>query len=100
MLADIHSDELTEWMAYEQLTGPLGPDRGDILHGIRAAVTANAAGRKGRKAVPRDFIPRWDQTQTASWEDMLATVRAMNSRLGGTDFTQGGGHGDAGRAAR
>ena len=100
LLADIQSDELTEWMAYEQLTGPLGPDRGDILHGIRAAVTANAAGRKGRKAVPKDFIPKWDQTQTASWEDMLATARAMTSRLGGTDTSRGGRSGDAGRATR
>ncbi|MFG2683166.1 hypothetical protein [Streptomyces sp. NPDC048392] len=96
LLADIHSDELTEWMAYEQLTGPLGPDRGDLLHGIRAAVIANAAGGKGRKAVPKDFIPKWDQTQSADWQEMLATARVLNSRLGGTDFTQGGGHGDAG----
>ena len=96
LLADIHSDELTEWMAYEQITGPLGPERADLLHGIRAAVTANAAGGKGRKSVPKDFVPKWDQSQAPDWQEMLATARALNSRLGGTDFTRGGDSGDAG----
>jgi hypothetical protein len=95
MLADIDSDELTEWMAYEQLTGPLGPDRGDVLHGIQTAVIANTTAGKGRKARPKDFIPKWDQTKSADWQDMLATARALTSRLGGTDTTRGGGHGDA-----
>jgi hypothetical protein len=95
MLADIDSDELTEWMAYEQITGPLGPERGDLLHGVQTAVIANAAAAKGRKAKPKDFIPTWDQRKSSNWQDMLATARALTSRLGGTDTTtQGGGHGD------
>lgn len=97
MLADIDSDELTEWMAYEQITGPLGPERGDVLHGIQTAVIANAAGGKGRKAKPKDFIPAWDQKKSSKWQDMLATARALTSRLGGTDTTmRGGGDDDAG----
>lgn len=93
LLADIQSDELTEWMAYEKLTGPLGPDRGDVLHGIQTAVIANTVAK--RKARPKDFIPQWDQTRSADWQDMLATARALTSRLGGTDTTGGGRHGDA-----
>ncbi|MGW2547826.1 lactate utilization protein LutB domain-containing protein, partial [Kitasatospora sp. NPDC001574] len=28
------SAELTDWIAYERITGPIGPERGDVLHGI------------------------------------------------------------------
>ncbi|WP_455711309.1 phage tail assembly protein T, partial [Streptomyces bacillaris] len=28
---------MTEWMAYERVTGPLGPERADVLHGIQTA---------------------------------------------------------------
>lgn len=94
LLADMDSAELTEWMAYEQLTGPLGPDRGDILHGIQTAVIANTVA-KGRKARPKDFVPKWDQTKAANWQDMLSTARALTSRLGGTDTTGGSSHGHA-----
>ncbi|MFG2837025.1 hypothetical protein ACGFYE_18720 [Streptomyces zaomyceticus] len=89
MLADIDSDELAEWIAYEQVTGPLGPTRGDVLHGIRAAVTANTVAARGRKATPRDLIPVWDQAPPSP-EDMFDTVRTMTALLGGTDHTTGG----------
>ncbi|MFC8155871.1 hypothetical protein ACFUO0_17720 [Streptomyces cinereoruber] len=94
MLADIDSDELTDWLAYEQVTGPLGPTRADVLHGIRAAVTANSVAGKGRKATPRDFIPTWDQSPPSA-EDMFETVRTVTALLGGTDHTAGGHDADA-----
>lgn len=94
MLADMGSDEITEWMAYERVTGPLGPGRYDVLHGIHTAVVANTAAAKGRKARPRDFIPEWDQDREPDAGQMLATVRALNARLGGTDLTSGGGGDD------
>lgn len=94
MLADIDSDELTQWMAYEQVTGPLGPTRADVLHGIRAAVTANTVAARGRKASPGDFIPTWEQ-RPADAEDMFATVRTVTALLGGTDHTSGGDDDDA-----
>ncbi|MGW2545167.1 phage tail assembly protein T, partial [Kitasatospora sp. NPDC001574] len=28
----ISSAELTDWIAYERITGPIGPERGDVLH--------------------------------------------------------------------
>ncbi|MFC8704724.1 hypothetical protein ACFUIV_21355 [Streptomyces anulatus] len=93
MLADIDSAELAEWMAYEHVAGPLGPERGDMLHGILAATVANAARGKGKKAEPKDFIPTWDQgarKQPADWQQMLAQVQAMNRRFGGTDLREGG----------
>lgn len=93
MLADIDSAELAEWMAYEHVAGPLGPERGDMLHGILAATVANAARGKGKKAEPKDFIPTWDQgarQQPADWQQMLAQVQAMNRRFGGTDLRERG----------
>ncbi|MFD7429058.1 hypothetical protein ACFV6Z_18725 [Streptomyces sp. NPDC059818] len=96
MLADIDSAELTEWMAYEQISGPLGPERVDVLSSIVAATVANTARGKGQRAKePADFLPKWDQGATAGagdWEQMLTTVKSLNRRLRGNDLTEGGGH--------
>lgn len=98
------SAELTQWMAYERVTGPLGPERLDLLHGIQTAVIANANRGKGKKATPKDFIPEWDQGRKPpqDWQQMLAAVKAYNRRMGGTDSTTEGGasDGDARGTAR
>jgi hypothetical protein len=79
-------------MAYEQISGPLGPERGDIHMAVIAANIANANSGKGQRAKPQDFLPKWDQQGgRQSWEDMLAAVKTMNRRLGGTDLTAEGG---------
>ncbi|MGW1278011.1 phage tail assembly protein T [Streptomyces tsukubensis] len=90
LLARCDSAELTEWIAYERITGVLGAERADILHGILAATVSNTARGKGRKATPRDFIPHWDQNREPDWQQMLATARALTSRLGGTDTSMEG----------
>ena len=104
LLARCTSDELCEWMAYEQVTGPLGPERMDLLFGILTATVSNGSRGKGQRArEPKDFIPKWDQgagRQPADWRQMLATVKTMNRRMGGTNLQEGDGHGDAGRAPR
>jgi hypothetical protein len=96
MLADMDSAELTEWMAYEKISGPLGPERIDVLSSIVAATVANTARGKGQRAKePADFLPEWDQGAEArarDWEQMLTTVKAMNRRLHGNDLTEGAGH--------
>ncbi|MGK5529366.1 phage tail assembly protein T [Streptomyces sp. URMC 129] len=95
---------MTEWMAYERVTGPLGPERGDLLHGILAAVIANSgAGRRRRLRRPQDFIPKWDTVRRRmNPMDMLAAVRSINAALGGSDGDQGteADDGGTGRAAR
>lgn len=89
MLADMSSAELTDWMAYEKITGPLGGARLDILNAILTAVVANTArGKKGRVSRPKDFLPDWDRGRRMDWREMLATVKAMNRRMGGTDNTR------------
>lgn len=50
---------------------------------------ANSARSKGRRFVPKDFIPRWDRKPEQSWQEQLATVKAINRALGGADLTGG-----------
>lgn len=82
MLADMSSRELTEWQAYERVTGPLDARlRGDISAGIIAATVANSGGAK-KKAKPADFIPSWfkrRKTPEQLWKDVMAA----NAALGG-----------------
>lgn len=97
MLADMSSAELTEWAAYEQISGPLGPERMDVLLASLTATVANTARGKGQRAKePQDFMPKWDQGAPArggDWQQMLTTVTSLNRRLRGTDVR--GGRGDA-----
>ncbi|MGA5605917.1 phage tail assembly protein T [Streptomyces griseoincarnatus] len=93
LLARTSSAELTEWMAYERVTGPLGAERLDALFATLCATVANTARAKGRKAEPKDFMPTWDQGAKGpqDWREMLAAVKAYNRRIGGTDSTTEGG---------
>lgn len=81
LLHRISSHELSEWAAYERVSGPLGPARSELLAGIISATVANAMG--GGKATPSDFLPTWDRQPTSA-EEMFRRVQAMNSALGGT----------------
>ena len=83
-------------MAYERVTGPLGPERLDLLFAIVAATVSNTArGKNQRAKEPKDFLPKWDVGAPGMhWEEMLAEVRAMNARMGGTDLTNGGADSD------
>ncbi|MDS1269690.1 DUF4035 domain-containing protein [Lipingzhangella sp. LS1_29] len=84
LLGRISSRELSEWMAYERVTGPLGPERADLHAAIVASTVANAnRGKRGRAAKPADFIPRWDRREQ-SWQEQLATVQRINTALGGS----------------
>ena len=89
LLARTSSAELTEWMAYEKISGPLGGARMDLLNSILTAVVANTGrGKKGRMARPKDFLPDWDRNRRMDWREMLATVKQINRRMGGTDHTR------------
>ncbi|MCI0632524.1 MAG: hypothetical protein L0206_01180 [Actinobacteria bacterium] len=89
LLARVGADELTEWHAYEQETGPLDAGhRADVHAGIIAATIANVnRGKKGRRYKPGDFVPNWSPKPAAtSWEDQLRAVEQMNRALGGRDL--------------
>lgn len=86
MLAHVDSAELTEWIAYEQITGPLGSTRDDIHAGIIAATIYNANRGKNQRALkPDSFIPKWDKQKPQTWQDQLAAIREANKALGGTE---------------
>ncbi|WKV74720.1 DUF4035 domain-containing protein [Streptomyces sp. PCS3-D2] len=105
LLATHSSAELTEWIAYEQITGPIGQGRDDILMAILAATISNASRSKGRKAKITDFLPKWDHgagRPRMDWTEMLAAAKTMNRSLGGRDLTKEGqpNGADTGRAPR
>ncbi len=57
LLANVGSDELTEWMAFYQLE-PFGDFRADFRSGMVAATFANAHRAKDAKPfTPEDFMP-------------------------------------------
>ncbi len=92
LLATHSSAELTEWIAYEQITGPIGQGRDDVLMAVIAATVSNSNRGKGRKARVLDFLPKWDRggRRQMDWTEMLAAVKTMNRSMGGRDLTKEG----------
>lgn len=83
LLSRTSSHELTEWMAYEKVTGPLDIRlRTEIAAGIIAATVSNSNGAK-RKAKPSDFLPTWFKRRK-SVKEIWAEVVKVNAALGGT----------------
>ncbi|WP_086809803.1 phage tail assembly protein T [Streptomyces reticuliscabiei] len=79
------SAELTEWMAFEKLTGPLGRRRHDIQAATIAATVANANRGKGAKRLKvTDFLLPYG-TERKSPQDMLAAIRGINKSMGGAE---------------
>lgn len=77
------SSELTEWMAYEKLTGPLGSKRQDIQAATIASVIANANRGKGSKKFKiTDFLIPYGRNKPSP-QDLLSMVKEMNQSLGG-----------------
>lgn len=81
MLATVSSRELSEWQAYERVTGPLGPQRGDHQVAMLAAVLANTARDPKKRSQPftgRDFLLWADaDREEQSMEEQMAMFRAM-----------------------
>jgi hypothetical protein len=89
LLARTSSSELTEWMAFERISGPLGGARADIQAAIVAATIANVQRGKGQRTLaPIDFVPVWDKRKKTP-EELWAAAMAANSALGGsTDWAE------------
>lgn len=88
LLSRITSGELSEWVAYEKVSGTLGAERDDMHAAIVASTVVNANKGKGRKATVKDFMPRWDR-QPMGWQEQLAAIKQWNRALGGIDRTGG-----------
>lgn len=82
----LDSAELTEWMAFEGMTGPLGRRRNDIQAATIAATIANAnRGKKGRKFKMTDFLIPYGEQGRKTPEQMLATIKGLNRAMGGEE---------------
>lgn len=82
----LDSYELTEWMVFEKMTGPLGRRRNDIQAATIAATIANAnRGKGGRKFKMQDFLIPYGGERRKSPEQMLAAIRSLNRSMGGTE---------------
>lgn len=81
------SSELTEWMVYEKITGPLGRRRQDIQAATIAATIANAnRAKNAKRAQINDFlIPYERQGNRKTGRELLATLRDINSALQGRE---------------
>lgn len=88
LLARTSSRELTEWMAYERVTGPLDVRlRNEISAGIVAATVHNAAGAK-RRAKASDFVPTWfkrKKTPEEIWRDVMSANAALGGEVRSVD---------------
>jgi hypothetical protein len=70
-------------MAYEQVTGSLGTERGDLQTALLATVMSNLwRSKKTRRFKLREFLPKWHSRKQTP-EDMLAMVKALNAMYGG-----------------
>lgn len=83
------SSELTEWLAYERITGPLGRRRQDIQAATIATTIANAnRGKNGKKFKISDFLIQYDQLgQRKSPEQMIQALKSINAAMGGVEVS-------------
>lgn len=70
-------------MAYEKVTGPLGPERFDQLNAVLAMVTASPWTEKGKKVKVGDFMPEWDHKPETP-EERKQRLKAWAHAMGGT----------------
>jgi hypothetical protein len=89
LLARVSSRELTEWEAYEAVTGPIGDERFDHLFAMLASVVANVnRDRKQRPYPAEQFLPKWQAKQETGNgetdpEQLLRTVKRLHKAMGG-----------------
>lgn len=71
LLARVSSRELSEWMAFEKVHGPIGQYRDDIHTAMIAQkiVQMLKDPKRGKPPELKDFIPRWDDQPTPIREE-------------------------------
>lgn len=81
MLERISSVELTDWQAYEQVTGPLGAERDDTNAALTAYYIVKALGAKKLKL--EKLLPKWDRKPAQPWQNMKLVAEALAKSAGG-----------------
>lgn len=88
LLARMSGEELADWMAYEELRGPLGPTRGDWQAAVISSTVASTIPRRKGRARPKvaDFLLKWKGSRSArqSAAESEAIGRELAKRVGGT----------------
>jgi hypothetical protein len=95
--------ELAEWMVYYSLE-PWGSKAQDFraahimavitnaLWVVRATIVKLATRKRLAKEAHKiqDFLPKFDEVKKKmSWQQMLSVVKALNTKMGGKDLTNG-----------
>jgi hypothetical protein len=82
----LSSAELTEWMAFERMTGPLGRKRGDIQAATVAAAIANSSrGKGGKRFKVTDFLIPYGMEERKTPQQMLEAIKGLNRSMGGEE---------------
>lgn len=81
MLERMSARELSEWMAYERVTGTLGAERGDATAALTAYHIVQALGAK--KVKPDQLMPKWDRKPAQDWQHMKLVAQALAKASGG-----------------
>ncbi|NWN89181.1 MAG: hypothetical protein HLX51_11690 [Micrococcaceae bacterium] len=81
MLSRMSSAELTQWLAYEEVTGPLGAERDDALAALNAFYIMRALGAK--KVKIDKLMPKWDRKPAQKWQDMKMIAQALTKQFKG-----------------
>lgn len=76
LLARISARELSEWIAYERIEGPLGGARGDYHAALVASTVANSNRGKGKAHKLSDFLLKWGGKKSVddTWAALVAGV--------------------------
>lgn len=87
------SKELTYWMAFQEIEGPIGQTRDDILAAMIAErITTMQGGKKAKKVKITDFIMKWGggkkKTEQQTPEQQKSILKALTSRFKGSFTTQ------------
>lgn len=85
--SQLSSSELTEWMAYERMTGPLGRRRSDIQAAVIAQMVYEVnRSKKAKRSKLRDFIPDYGkQRRQKTPDEILGTLRSITKSFGGVE---------------
>lgn len=85
VLAVLDADELTLWLAWERVEGPLGPERDDLRAAQTSATVLNLfRGKRDRPVSPVDLMPDWGRERhqrrrrqsEQAWMRHLAELKA------------------------
>jgi hypothetical protein len=82
---------LSEWEAYEVVSGPIGDERLDHLFaGLQSTIANSNRGKRQKPFEAKQFLPRWGRAkeQTEGPLDghaLLAKVKSINRKMGGAE---------------